>query len=112
MSAAFDLMVYAVPWWVQGLIAAALVAIVTLGVVRLLGIRRALQLGGVLGTLAALVISRQQARQDGWRARGECDEQAARQKADEREAIQADLRASRDADLDRRLGRWVRDAKR
>lgn len=112
MSAAFDLMVYAVPWWVQGLIAAALVAILMLAAAHLMGVRRALQLGGVLGTLAALVISRQQARQEGWRARGERDEQAARQKADAREALQADLRASRDADLDRRLGRWVRDDKR
>ena len=94
MSAVFDLLAYGVPWWVQGLMAAALVAALMLTAVRLLGGRRAVQLGGALGALAAFLISRQQARQEGWRARGERDAKAARQRADEREAIQADLRLS------------------
>lgn len=112
MSAILTLIAYGVPWWVQGLGIAILVGVIAFGVAHVFGLRRALQLGGVLGALGALVISRQQARQEGWRARGDQDAEATRQRGDDREAILADLRTSGDADLDRRLDRWVRDDKR
>jgi hypothetical protein len=112
MSTLFDWLVYGLPWWVQAGICLlpilALVAVLT----RFVGLRAALQIGGALLAALTIIAGRQQARQQGWNERGERDAQAGRDRADERENIAADVRNSSDADLDRRLNRWVRDDKR
>lgn len=112
MNSLWQWAVYGLPWWVQALIALVPILAVIALVARFLGLRVALQVGGALLALLAVVLGRQQARQQGWKERGEHDAQAARKRADEREAIQSDVRNSSDADLDRRLDRWVRNGKR
>lgn len=109
MTTLFDTVVYGLPWWVQTAALLLPAAAVALLVARLFGVRAALQAAGGLLAAIALIASRQQARQQGWKERGERDVQAARKRADERETIRDDVRSSSDADLDRRLSRWVRD---
>lgn len=110
MSAVYELAVYGLPWWAQAMLALLpVVAVVAANLKRVLGLRAALQVGGALLAVLAVITGRQQARQQGWKERGESDATAARKRADEREQIQADVHGTSDADLDRRLARWVRD---
>lgn len=107
MSTIWEWAVYGLPWWAQAILALAPIAAIVLVIARLFGIRVALQVGGALLATLAMVAGRQQARQQGWNDRGERDAARARDRAEEREAIQSDVRNSSDADLDRRLRRWV-----
>ncbi len=109
MSAVYELAVYGLPWWAQAMLALLPAAAVVVAIWRVLGLRAALQVGGALLAVLAVITGRQQARQQGWKERGESDATAARKRADEREQIQADVHGASDADLDRRLARWVRD---
>lgn len=109
MTTLIDTLVYGLPWWAQGAALLLPAAAAVLLVARFFGIRAALQAASGLLAAIAIIAGRQQARQQGWKERGERDAEAARKRADERETIQDDVRSSSDADLDRRLSRWVRD---
>lgn len=109
MTAVWEWAAYGIPWWAQALAAAVPIAAITALAARFLGLRVALQIGGALLAALTIIFGRQQARQQGWNERGESDARKSRDRAEEREAIRDDVRSADDADLDRRLGRWVRD---
>lgn len=109
MSVIWEWVAYSLPWWVQALAALAPIAVIIALLARCFGLRVALQVGGGLLAILAVISGRQQARQQGWAERGKSDARKARDRADAREAIHDDVRNASDADLDRRLDRWVRD---
>lgn len=76
---------YAVPWWVWTLPALAAVAAIVIPLVRIVGLSRALQIGGAVAAFLGGLIMIRRARQEGWNAReakGERDAQAAMEEAE------------------------------